>query len=318
MMSEDKLIFIISQPRAGSTLLQALLSNNGEVDTSSEHWFMLSLASFLKPELNDGVYDSRLAVDALNDHLLKACKKGEFQKALKEFALKFYGSIQRETSNFVLDKTPRYYEFIPELREFFPNAKFIILIRDPRYVLKSIMITWDRFRFRELYRSHYRDIFHAPHALLSAKRSFKNDPNTFFVKYEDLTSEPEKQIKELYAKLGLKFTTEALNYEHNLKFRGKYGDPVGVQKSSSPVSPRDTSYGIGSRKNNDLIEGYGAYLGSEFMDEFGGYQIQNERVNRQFSMFHYYCNSRADDRFRMSEFDPKRLIKDLLLRVRYK
>ena len=47
-MDEKKLIFIISQPRSGSTLLQSLLSNNDFVATTSEPWILIPFLSFLK------------------------------------------------------------------------------------------------------------------------------------------------------------------------------------------------------------------------------------------------------------------------------
>jgi len=43
---------------------------------------------------------------------------------------------------FFLDKTPRYYFIIPELKNVFPEAKFIILLRNPLAVLSSILNTW--------------------------------------------------------------------------------------------------------------------------------------------------------------------------------
>ena len=37
----ENLIFIISQPRSGSTLLQRMLSGNKDIKTSAETWLML-------------------------------------------------------------------------------------------------------------------------------------------------------------------------------------------------------------------------------------------------------------------------------------
>ena len=41
LFNEKNLIFIISPPRSGSTLLQRILNNSSEIETTSEPWFLL-------------------------------------------------------------------------------------------------------------------------------------------------------------------------------------------------------------------------------------------------------------------------------------
>ena len=60
-MLDRNLIFIVSQPRSGSTLLQNLLSNNTQVNTASEPWILLRLAPFFKPSLINATFDYKLA-----------------------------------------------------------------------------------------------------------------------------------------------------------------------------------------------------------------------------------------------------------------
>ena len=110
MIDESKLIFIISQPRAGSTFLQNLLSNNNEVNTCSEPWILLNFATQIKPELVSGTFDNRLAVSAFTEYLSKYPEL-TYNKLQKDFLLNLYEPMSKGF-NYVIDKTPRYWEIL--------------------------------------------------------------------------------------------------------------------------------------------------------------------------------------------------------------
>src|SRR3990172_3386954 len=140
MIEESKLIFIISQPRAGSTLLQKLISNNEMVDTVSEPWLLLPLLHNYKPELIRAKYNSKLAIEGFTDYLKKKRLNGLFKMELKRLILELYTVNKKE--QYFIDKTPRNYEILPEIIEFFPKAKFIVLKRDLFASLASMFSIW--------------------------------------------------------------------------------------------------------------------------------------------------------------------------------
>ena len=57
----ENLIFLISQPRAGSTLLQRMLAGHPEIHTTSEPWFMLPALYALRTTGIEAEYDVKRA-----------------------------------------------------------------------------------------------------------------------------------------------------------------------------------------------------------------------------------------------------------------
>ena len=64
----------------------------------------------------------------------------EFKKDIQKLSLKLYNYNQLDKGQlYFLDKTPRYYHIIQELKDLFPESKFVILVRNPVSVFSSIM-----------------------------------------------------------------------------------------------------------------------------------------------------------------------------------
>lgn len=60
----------------------------------------------------------------------------------KMYSNLYYLYLREHNKKIFLGKTPRYYLIIDELLEVFPDAKYILLIRNPLAVLGSIMRSW--------------------------------------------------------------------------------------------------------------------------------------------------------------------------------
>ncbi len=127
----SNLLFIVSQPRSGSTLLQAILSNNNQVATASEPWLLLPFLSIKKPGIVQAEYDYSLASKAVHEFISKAGGEIQLDKKLNSFLTDIYSSIANGNTEYILDKTPRYYEILPEIKKIFPEAKIIVLKRNP-------------------------------------------------------------------------------------------------------------------------------------------------------------------------------------------
>ena len=138
------MIFVISQPRAGSTLLQRILAAHPAVFSVAEPWLMLHPVYALKRGGVNAEYESSLARQGLDD-FLSLFPEGEdvYIEALRGMASALYGrALTVEGKQYFLDKTPRYYLIIKELYRIFPQAKFVCLLRNPLAVLASILETW--------------------------------------------------------------------------------------------------------------------------------------------------------------------------------
>ncbi|MCK5361164.1 MAG: sulfotransferase, partial [Gammaproteobacteria bacterium] len=115
MITFDKygsnLIFILSLPRSGSTLLQHLLGGNPDVLTLPEPWIMLHPLYALKRGGISTEYEAWQARHAL-DGFLKNSESGEdiYIDAIRSMASVLYsGALQHSGKTLFIDKTPRYY-----------------------------------------------------------------------------------------------------------------------------------------------------------------------------------------------------------------
>jgi len=257
-MNDQNLIFIISQPRSGSTYLQSLLSNNLQINTSSESWMMLRLSPLLKPStVKKADYDHAMATDAFNDYCAKF-KINQLQQ-LKKFAFAHY-SPMLEGFSLIIDKTPRYWEILDELYALFPKARYILLQRNPVDVVESMIKAWNLKTLNDL-QYLARDLLFAPQQITNFINQHKDQKNILSLSYQDLIKNTEKITGDLYKWVGVPFQKAFLNISNNLKVCGKYGDPYlnGQEKRNQQIAPHF----------QDFIQGYAHSLGSEYLQNFG-------------------------------------------------
>ena len=220
-MKDNDLIFIISLPRSGSTFLQHLLSNNSLVNTCSESWILLFYANLFKSSLLEGKFNNTLATDAYLEYR-KNFPEVDFDQLHKDFLLQLYKPLLLQ-HRYVIDKTPRYWEMLFEIRESFPQSKMVILKRNPLDAAKSMMKTWGGETAKEML-PYQRDLMLGPRAIAAFEETYHKNNNTYFLQYEELVKDIETCTKNLYAWLDIPFDPAVLEL-NNEKFKGKYGDP---------------------------------------------------------------------------------------------
>ena len=255
-MKEEQLIFIASQPRAGSTYLQNVLSNNAQTNTTSEPWIMLSLAPILKPSLvKQSNYDHRAAVDALQLYQHK-CGINMIEH-VKQVALNMYVPLA-ENYELVIDKTPRYWEILDELVSLFPKSKIVVLKRNPLDVVTSMIQTWD---IKTLEQLNYfrRDLLEAPKQIDAFLDKHKNNKNIIEVSYNQLINDKVSTVKLLYNQLGLVYNDDVLDTSKNTKYKGKYGDPY----QNSQSKPKQSINKVFQK----FKIGYANYLGKDYFSK---------------------------------------------------
>jgi hypothetical protein len=269
-MLGESLIFVISQPRAGSTLLQRILGGHALVETSAEPWLMLHPIYALKESGHEAEYDRHLAHSALLD-FLEHYAEGEttYLHALRALAWTLYGTaLSRSGKQLFLDKTPRYYFIIPELYRLFPRARFIFLVRNPLAVLHSVLATWVRGDW-PLLADYRHDLLTAPQRLLDGVRLLGRD--AILVRYEDLVSNPSSCVSQLCERLGLAFSSELLSYGERPAPRGRMGDALEVGRQRGPVSTSlDTWVKLAaSEQTRHFAWSYLQALGADFIEQLG-------------------------------------------------
>jgi len=120
-----KIGFIIGSPRSGTTLLGDILNLHPQISRWYEPYFIID--RYFRAALDDTLK----AEDAVPE--------------VKRFIRGAFRLYQEKTGcDWIIDKSPRNSLKIPFLKEIFPSAKFIHLIRDGRDTILSINREWVR------------------------------------------------------------------------------------------------------------------------------------------------------------------------------
>jgi hypothetical protein len=227
------LIFIISQPRSGSTLLQRVLAGHPEVETSAETWLMLHPLYALKQDGIQTEFNHRSARRGVADFLTHYTEgEAVYIRALRAWAGEIYGdAIARSGKRFFLDKTPRYFFILPQLFRVLPEAKFVFLLRNPLAVLASELKTYVKDKW-EVLAWFEPDLRRAPDLLLSGMAELGDRAIT--VRYESFVENPESELRTLCGRLGLSFQPVMLDYSKTPEPKGRLNDPVGIHQHQTP------------------------------------------------------------------------------------
>lgn len=229
----EKFIFLISQPRAGSTLLQRLLASHPDIHTVSEPWLMLHPLYALRPDGYKAEYNGHVARNALQSFLqMLPGGESEYIEGLRRMSIYLYErALEGMGKRYFLDKTPRYYFVIPELYRVFPKAHYIILLRNPLAVLCSVLKTWVKENWFSLYGFKH-DMIRAPHFLLNGTEILGD--RCIIVHYEQLVKEAHNEIKGICEQLEIDFMPEMIEYGYNNLPRWQSGDQQSVYQNIRP------------------------------------------------------------------------------------
>jgi hypothetical protein len=268
--NSSHLIYLVSQPKAGSTMLQRILGGHSQIHTTAEPWIMLHLIYALRAKGHEAEYNALLAHEALQD-FFRALPDGQkdYEAAIRNMALHLYKSaIKPSGKPLFLDKTPRYYLILPELARIMPDARFILLLRNPLAVLNSLLNASVKERWILLARLR-NDLLLAPRLLVEAMGLLQE--RAIVVHYETLVTEPAKQVTGICQHLALDFQPDMLDYGENLFPRGAMGDSSTINKYSGPTIDRlHTWLALGRHpQTRHLAERYLHDLGPDLLAAMG-------------------------------------------------
>lgn len=229
-------IFIISLPRAGSTLLNRLLASHSMVASHAEPWLMLPLVYLSDRDAVRACYSHSATSRAINDiRRTLSDAGGDWQRHIGFFARGIYQELAvaagKAQARYFIDKTPRYHLIVEHLAEIFPAAKFIVLARNPLACLASGIETWGKGRL--VLHGQMIDLWEGPKNLAFAVKRLGT--RAHLIRYEDLVREPEATQRELLRFLEVPYEPLHTNLEKKLMF-GTMGDPTGVAKYGSYIS----------------------------------------------------------------------------------
>jgi len=263
----EDLIFIISQPRSGSTLLQRILSGHPDIQTSAETWLMLHPLYAHKTQDINSIYNTEWASIGVKEFMDNYTDGQEvYDEALRLWAHTIYGNaLNKGNKKFFLDKTPRYFLIIPDLYRLFPKAKFIFLLRNPMAVLASEINTYINGNWPFL-SELAPDLVDAPKLILEGIQLLGS--NAIVIHYEKFASDPETNIGELCKQLNLEFHSSMLDYSKTEAPKGRLNDPTGIHQHTKTSN---TSIDKWKKMANDSQE---QHLAISYLKNLGTHTIE--------------------------------------------
>ncbi len=211
-----KPIFVVGQPRSGTTLMEMMLSSAPDIAGCGE----LTIAG----ELSQKVRESGKPFDA---DAAAECA-AEFRRLMPPLP---------ESSTAFVDKMPHNYQRLGFIMSAFPNARVINMLRDPRDVGLSKWIR--RFHSPGMrYASNLESIAHSANlyrCYLSHWEKLFGD-RILTVRYEDLVVDPKTCIQQVAAFCGIDWDERMMTPEKNtMKVRTASTDQVRKKISTGSI-----------------------------------------------------------------------------------
>jgi hypothetical protein len=240
-------IFIVGSFRSGTTLLRTTLNRSSEITITGETHFLGHLfTQGYRNKFNQiGDLSTDKGIRKIVDYLYSdQCTKRNHWKWIEknidqeDFLQKLLKSERTDRALFDLvmiftangkairgEKTPAHIYYVPTLMSWFPEAKVIHTIRDPRAIFVSEN---QKVLNKENLTPRYRFLRRIPLALkiyvilqvlvswlwiahLHQRYQHEYPDRYYLSRYEDLVSDPKKHLRNICDFLGVDFTEEMLD-----------------------------------------------------------------------------------------------------------
>jgi hypothetical protein len=214
-MSTDRPVFVIGCPRSGTTLLTLMLSSHSRLAIPPETRFLLPVFRRRRSfgDLRGKGNRRRLARTVVKKKGTKFRHLGLDPERVKKeivegpptlgsaLAAPYRLYAQDRGKARWGDKRPTYFRNVGLIRELFPDAQIVHLVRDPRDCVASLKrMRW----WRQGVAGATATWVHSVDCARRAQRTLP--PDSFFeLRYEDLVADPQGQLEKLCSFLGEAF-----------------------------------------------------------------------------------------------------------------
>ncbi len=218
-------IFIVGAPRSGTTLCARILGMHANLFAPGETHFMEDIYSRRREFGNLNTEHARQnVVDRLSDlygrfnepadqlRINEALLSSEYRQKLIDGsgtmrdALSCFMDLQAQAAGKSrwVNHTPQDIFYTVELATMYPRSCFILCVRDPRDFLLSYKLKWrtrqsvDASRLKSLYHPIITSLlWKASARRILAAQKFLGESRAYFLRYEDLVSQPTSTIRSL-------------------------------------------------------------------------------------------------------------------------
>jgi len=235
-------VFLIGFPRSGTTLLDTILRSHKDISVIEEKPIISNFIEHLNSKINNNI-----------DHLKNLNDLEIFD--LQKYYLDERNKYIQESKNLIIDKMPLNMIHTAEIIRFFPNAKFILAIRNPcDCVLSSFM---QSFKLNDSMANlnNLDDSVHFYSKVMELwdvyEKQFKI--NFHQIKYEEIIINFESSISNLLNFLHLEWSNEINNFNKTAKNRGLIATPSYDQVSEPLYNSSINRWKNYENKFNNLL-----------------------------------------------------------------
>ena len=227
----DSPIFVVGTPRSGTTLTAKLFGNHKSIFMPGETHFFDDIYSRRRvlgnpsdPTGMEKIIQQLLTIYGRFNELIdqtrinQLSKTSEFLEVLR--SAKSYAGLYRRFMEFQMyhegkerwgNQVPRDLFEIDEIFEFFPKAKIVACVRDPRDFLVSYRDFWKRWtgweseRLKNIYHPVITSLLWKSSMIFLKKKLNQYGSKIILNHYEDLVNNPENQVRTLCAFVEVNF-----------------------------------------------------------------------------------------------------------------
>jgi len=237
---EDPLLFVIGPPRGGTTLLTRMLGAHSEVHSPPEPHLMTPLAHLGYWErVEQAPYDPIIAQRGIRE-IVGVLPNGEadYLESLRAYTDTLYHKLLEPTGRRVLlDKTPAYALVLDFLARLYPNARAVVITRNPLAVWSSFVQSFFDGDHESAHRMNPLLERYVP----AMARFIRERPMPLHhLRYEELVKDPEAHMRAVADFAGLAFEDAMVNYGEQAEGRTEsakgLGDPITVAKEKRPTT----------------------------------------------------------------------------------
>ncbi len=236
------MIFVTGASRSGTTVVTRILDGHSDVCGLRETHFF---GEFCDPRRDpaDKAIDLSRAMTALfvrqNEGILSTSRRssdpglaavldavGE-QGAAEAFAVAAAAFASRAGKLVPCEQTPRNIYYARELLEWYPQARFVHVLRDPRGVMASQKFRWRRRslmadpsqmsrtqQLRTWINYHPYTVARLWNAATRLALQLENHPRFFLLRFEDLVRDPPSYVRRVCDFLQIEYQPRMLDIEH--------------------------------------------------------------------------------------------------------
>ncbi|MFK7897472.1 MAG: sulfotransferase [Myxococcota bacterium] len=279
-LGSESLVFLIGSPRSGSTLLSRMLGAHSKIFAPEEPHLITPLAHLGYFESVDEAPYDPVITRAAARAMVGALPGGEadYLRALRAYSNSVYrglldGHVGQATDpaapapQLILDKTPAYALSLEFLQRLYPNARYIVLTRNPLAVWSSFVDSF--FDGDDAVAHGHNPLLEryvpAIGRFVRQAESPESALRVHRVQYEDLVQDPEASARNLMDFLDLEFEANVVNYGAAPDAKGEstrgLGDPMTVAKESRPTTSSLSKWAKAASGRPDRVRLYEQMLG---------------------------------------------------------